>query len=689
MKRLFISTLGFMLMFSRAGAQTPVFDNEGIFSYIMPPQAAPQIDAPIFINHGQFNISNYYTFSTAEGLGLAQAALPFESSNTRIYTNTFLMTGDPGLRLDRFDTSAGRSFPADLIVNAPSANVDSATMFGDWELTLNATNIINRGILAIGESGHLVLDAPDTIDLARSTLTTIGTDIDPAAYTKPLYWGANRSGIFGVGLVPGFPQSFDPTAFTAPTLATTWATPIGGVYPYDSFYFPTNGFFDFINGFSTYQQEYTQGDGKLVVESLFLSQTNPAISSAVQFFGFGGWGSVKIVRFEAFETNRVTGEIYTNQLYVHDLFPALDDQYLGLGQNTPLDIYWAVYNLQNVMKTYVPGEVLTNALFGIGSSGTPTGHGITNLYVLDGGVFPITRSPLFYLPFGAGNDQSPTSFDPFWFEGTNVPPSVTNAVLGMRVNASAWMPDASVQGSTFSNLVGRIDINAGKVLDLTRVRIDGSSFLNIRATNHFVGSSNAVIMSPYSQFDLRTTNVTMNVANLTTPTIPRINGTIDIWSARWTNNAHPTLGGPGVVYHVTVIDSHLDTDAPSQITSFTAHAKNLVLSDQLNIFSNLFLPDTVALTITTNGPTGATDTGGINLSSGDLVWSSSFPHLLYVTNYGTIQAANTLYLSTTPYPPNFYPGQTAYWTFINHGTVFSEGQQIYADYVLSDGLQSA
>ena len=85
---------------------------------------------------------------------------------------------------------------------------------------------------------------------------------------------------------------------------------------------------------------------------------------------------------------------------------------------------------------------------------------------------------------------------------------------------------------------GRIEITASgpkSYLELTRTRIDGESYLLLSATNHFVGSTNAAIVSPVSDVYLGSTNGMMTISNLTTPFVPRMVGEIQAWSGRWTN----------------------------------------------------------------------------------------------------------------------------------------------------------
>src|SRR5207247_10193951 len=125
-------------------------------------------------------------------------------------------------------------------------------------------------------------------------------------------------------------------------------------------------------------------------------------------------------------------------------------------------------------------------------------------------------------------------------------------------------------------------------------------------------------------------------------------GQIDIWSWRLTN---ANFNGPST-YSVTVVDSRLQTEVPSQIQDLTLRSPNLVISDRMNVFGKLLL-DTERLTITTNEPNAPTLIGEINLNSGDLWWSPSTPRLQYLTNYGKISSSNSIYFAGARRPPFF------------------------------------
>ena len=88
MKRLLLVNVLSVLMVSIALATTDYINNSTV-SVISPPQIAPQIDASNFVNNGFFFITNLYSDTV-------RPPLPYESWNTRNWTNANRMAGDSG-----------------------------------------------------------------------------------------------------------------------------------------------------------------------------------------------------------------------------------------------------------------------------------------------------------------------------------------------------------------------------------------------------------------------------------------------------------------------------------------------------------------------------------------------------------------------------------------------------------------
>ncbi len=619
--RSFLSVLGSLLAASPALASSPIWQNNGIFAYTMPPDAAPQIDAAAFVNYGQILLTNFFAeFSPSS---VAAYPPPFETWNTVNYTNYNLIQGFPGWRFDYYKSDAATHLSAANFVNQAQVSANNASIYGSFGLEVDATNIFNRGALTVGDSGLLKLSG-DNLDLVRSTVASVGADTDPTAYLQATSWSTNT------------------TTFRFDAVLSNLPLP-GGFSAY--VYITSNPF-----------------SGAADVNVIYLSQTNPAISTEVRVFGEYPYGSDRAIQWKSVVTNALTGEVSTDTVYLYDYLGAFISFAGGppppLVQIIPNDLRW-----QFTPTNFVPLNYIVIRSF----------PGFTNGLLI-----------------------SPTIYDPTIFFGTNNPVLATNTAFGFDLSPTPFVPGSDVAGSDYTNEPGRIELRANNVLDLTDTRISGQSFLLLQATNHFAGSTNAHILAPFASVDLATTNGSMTFSSLVAPIIPRICGHIDVWSGHWTNgvapdtNAVPPTPGALLNFNVTLIDSRLVTQVQPQFEDVTLHSSNLVVADVLNVFRSLSLPDTQRLSIVTNPPGAPNLYGEINLTSADLVWASSFPRLQYLTNYGKITVPNSLELAGHRAPPWYTTTfDEPYQSFVNYGLITSQGQLIWARFVQSGGTNDS
>ena len=635
MKRLLLFVLLSVLGAPLALATTN-YINSGTVSIVSPPQVAPQIDASNFVNYGTFFITNLYANGTAP-------PLPYETWNTRNWTNANRMAGDSGFRFDYYDSANDTNGWSANFQNVGNINPTNANIFGASYVLVSATNINNKGTLATSGSGLMTLSGKN-IDLVRGTFGAVGNETNDLAGVLDVYWGVDNGN--------QLTASFTPTRVSSSFLLVTTIETLLGFPP---MYVQMYQNLQLTNGFKTYIMTNSYGPGAQAIDVLFLRQTNPAISTEVRFdTSFGFPGVEKIVQWQALLTNRVTGAVVTNRLYLDDTFA---DWFMPpmLVQTLKPNIYYTLF------------------------FGATTYHPIN---------YTITHGA----PFGYDTDLVMTSvpLDPLVFRGTNTPPIyATNAGYSATLTAAAFNPDPSISGSTFTNVPGRIEITASgakSYLDLTRARIDGGSYLLLNSTNHFVGCTNAVIVSPVSDFYLASTNGTMAISNLTTPFCPRMVGDIEVWSGRWTNS---TPAGVLTYYNVTMIDSRLDPQAPSQVQNLSLRSTNLLIGDALNVFGSLLL-DTVRLTISTNAGNAPTPYGELNLTSGDPLWSSNLPKLQYLTNSGIISSLSPIYFGSAQTPP-WISGtfDAPYQSVVTHGSIISQGNSTWANYYEASGTNSA
>jgi hypothetical protein len=605
-----------------AMAATDTYINNGIVTAIFPPVPAPDIDTINFVNNGFFGVTNFFDEA------LSTPMVPYSTWDTVNYTNRSRMLGDPGFRFNLFDSSTSLNRWSANFVNANSVNDSNASVYGASYVLIAATNVVNHGTLAIGGPGLLNINGSG-VDLTRGLVAAVGNDTNTIAGVQDRFWGVSTN-IFS-GLV-------DPNFFSPGIPATTI---VQGFY---AIFFP---FFQFNQGFNSYVRITPTGPTSQTVDALYLSQTNAGISTEVRF-GFPLIsGSEKVVQWTGTVTNRVNGTVITNTLYLDDTLNFFTDPF-------PDPMFFQTWLIQTFRA---------NLFYTLFSAATfhPINYSITRAFPFFNFLTPI----------------QPVAYDPSIYFGTNFPVWVTNTTYGAIISASPFSPDPTIQGSTFTNVPGRIEIAATKALDLTRTRIDGQSYLSLKSTNHFIGSSGAQIFSPVSDINLATTNQILSISNLVRPDVPRMNGEIDIWSGRWTNT---DVNGISSTYSVTVVDSRLRTAAPSLVQDLKLRAPQLVISDILNVFSS-FLLDTERLTVTTNDANAPSITGEINLTSGNLLWSAGLPRLQYLTNFGKISSSNSIYFAGARRPP-FFTGtfDEPYQAFVNHGILLSQGNDTWANY---------
>src|SRR5437867_2155832 len=153
--RVFILSALLLPLMTRGGV-TPVYVNEGTLTNV------PQIDATIFINHGTFAVSS---------------VLPYQTQDTVDFTNTGLMTGDPGFRLETVSAGGFRTlahsffndFDATVAGTITPLVFRGALVSGGEpaQVIINASNLVSRGHLR-SDAGGLVRLLGQSVDLLRS-----------------------------------------------------------------------------------------------------------------------------------------------------------------------------------------------------------------------------------------------------------------------------------------------------------------------------------------------------------------------------------------------------------------------------------------------------------------------------------------------------------------------------------------
>jgi len=551
---------------------------------------------------------------------------PYETSSTVYYTNRGTMISSYGFRFETTPSGSGQRRRAGSLFN--NGRIDAT-----FKLLANATNIVCPGEINMGFGSLLSLSGGDlnlnrakvTSQTAGSSFVIVGTNI------FLLQRSAILDGYWNAAVSDG-----SNTAHLNPAVFNFLPT-------FTPFHLVTNRDYSTMITFLSppnqvaYVNDVLLDESNRVVSAVFLANTNPAFTVNVYFpFPHDTW-----VEWRSVVTNAALQPV-TNWIYLRDTFGVFT-------------------NLQ----------VAPN-----GFAGSPT---------------RATYKPVNYSFFTTGpRDLGPPTtpgLPPGTFDTSR--PVITNefSAYEARFEATTELIE-DVVGRNITNLSGRVELRADGSLSLSNARIAALNYTLIQATNHFVGSKGAQIVSPWMDIHLRTTNGNLAITNLVAPVVPNPEGVVRLWSARWTNDVNGVINS----YHVLVVDSRLAPTLPPRIQSMTLRCTNnvggggnILISDVLNVTSNLLI-ETERLTILSNAPGSVTRRGEIRLLSGEILWSTATPRLRYLTNNGAIESLNAIFFGGSRGSPFFSTNfNEPYGAMVNRGDIFNYGSLIWADYFENSG----
>lgn len=645
MKKSLAGGAALLLAFSPAAfAQDQLYEN---WAQVIAPSTnmpyAPQIDAITFINHrgALFDISSTSLYTTSDTLN---------------YTNQGVMTGFPGFDFQTFPPAMGAPRMASSFANLASGPGGGelncygnlfyggvqgfffGTLTANAKVLVRATNIVNSGNINMSSSGLLSLTGKN-IDLSRG-----GMNMDVSLGTQ----------IFGSNVFIAFANSGILDGYWAAENATNGYNPINfATFPVTPFHWVTNRDYLMMAPTLFGQVAYVNDSGEVAsnrfVQAVFLNNNNPEFVNSVYF----------------------------------------------TPQHIAVEYRWTTPDWPDI------GALTTNYFFLTDNFGETTNIGVQ----VNGLINPQAYSPRpTYIPI---NYQFYQGF-PYTFLFGNVPAAtpgmlpnvfidqvVTNqyAAYEALFSPGTGLP-TDIAGGAYSNMPGRIEIRADTSLNLYKSRISTLNYLRLEATNHFRGSQNAVIKTPFADYNLRSTNGFMSISNIIAPFIARPKGPCDLYSARWTNIVNSVTNA----YHVLFVESALDSLIYPEIANLKLAVtdsanqngpKNLLINDLLNVSTGMELR-AERITIATNDASSFTPFGQLNLTTFDVVWPTATPGLQYLTNWGSIGMRNAVYFggSRTQPPYNGQP-DIPYQAFVNHGSVTNQGSIIWANYFENDGVFDA
>jgi hypothetical protein len=667
---------------------TPLYQN-GLVETVYP-QAPPQIDATAWLCNLPFFVALPVSVNFGGGFPDIFSAPPYQTADTFNFTNNNEMATDNGFIFNAFTSSNGLTTNAWNFINNGEvfAGVDTNLIvpgqytnnfFGIYELvgagqasnitfatvptqiTAWATNLVSPGVLEIGPGGTLNLHGGN-VDLSRGTVRVESVTDFPGGdffLEDPISEEESSGATFNEGIFPESWQSIAtngvgsfalPTPFGGLTLVTNVPSGLAD-YPLEvespnATAYANVALAVYLTNFANLNQ------------AVFINNFDTNVTVSVRFAD----GEVPVIQWLAVVTNTLTGALVTNTIYLQDNPFALQNngKTFNLVPNTP------------------PTGLVPVATEQLGEYGVPPFAVQASSQPVN---FTFSTAPFgFFTNFSslpAGNSlYSPGFLAPQLIDGIE-------SVLSVDVSPMTWEVYHNVPGATVSNLPGRIQITADQALNLKRTHIDGGNYLSITATNQFLGSPGAQIVSPNYALALGNTNGSVTVSNLVVPTIPVFSGQISCWDGTWvwTNPITSNI----TVFQATIISNGISATTPTTVQSLTLNSpSNVFISDVLNVTGNTLILSP-GLTVTTNASSDPVPEGELSLGP-QLIWSAVLPILEDVTNYGEITSQNSTVFESSQQPP-YYPTTTTqpYSNFVNHGTISSSDVTIWANYFENTG----
>lgn len=610
----------------------PVYENFGLVT------EPPQIDAVTFINRGIWDIATLY---------------PFETQNTRSFTNFGSMTGSVGFRFDRVSSGGVRAW-ADSIVNRGSLiGVDSggfgfqnigASPIGSY-VELYASSIVNQGLIEVGPRG-IVRIKGGTVNLTRSAIRAGASPEDTGSarggyitvisdneegngrfYFNPdgvtdLYGGAGVNGLVtsdSSGQTGGFP--LDVEALTTPLPQS----------PLHQVVYPA-GFTNFVSlpfGFGFYDAWVwtNQISATNFLTQVVFVQTNSTTTNLTVDVRFSAFrqgqvnqvpGSrVALVELGLVDVDPITGNPATNRVYLLDSMATTTNAVLETNITTritqPKILKPSTFEVVlNQLFEWEDSEP-TNAIFSpdLLAAGFDTTF-VTNNYAAYGFLLGVSQVNLF-APGGQFNPVSPLG----------------GFYLGTEESGLRFGGFGNPRLTDVTNLPGRVEVEADNLdLNLLRLKADGVTTFK---SDNFSGRDPRRVDAPGFRLQLANSGSTLTVSNVVPAEVLRLDGEFYAYSAVWTNYQATTDpdGNTNQLefrFHALIVERASDPRRPVAAMEVALKATNVVWADRMLATRSLVVD-----------ASGFHNYGEITYATGEDLDASSFPRLTGFTNSGIFE----------------------------------------------------
>lgn len=658
-------------------AQTlPIYSNTGVN------RNPVMVDATIFYNSGEFTIGQepQGVFSS----GLLNPVDPYETQNTLIFQNYGLMSAVPGFNLEYVDSSGIRR-PSNEIINGEGAVIQGQfanlaanitrqgypnaifPLYGGL-VTLNATNIVNRGTIQGFYAGEIRLTG-DKVDLSHGKIGSTSIDFSTfrtARYIPdPLSFQATTSVVTPTSFSPetdvqdqwwryGY-SAFDPNGFASeapvPPGRTNIVVDTGRFYidrtvrdnitpestdsPTTRLILPDAKVFVWTNQPSATNKQIeivfvSNDDTNVLVDVSWSNGPSPvdypAKTAYVRFTSI----QPDLVRqgTDSSATQFIIADTFGSQPLPQQLLNALTRNSQAPTNLFAFRAYQPTYNPPGTVGFRPVGQIKTNSGFSpklfthwfdktLTNGLAMTNQVTTNLYATWAGE-------LVRLPSQAINDIS-------FVQTTELDGTTIYDLLA----------PTPIEGASITNLAGRVSISA-KELDLTGARIQGQGVVTIK-TDNLKGSRGAIIDAPILSYDIGSTNGSLQIRDLAKGSASRFGGQFAVYSTTFTNSTEteqvdvtvdpPTTNIVSLVaiYHVTVVRNTLDTKRDTIVNDLVLRANDVDIQDPMYVDGKF---ETTAKNLTTRG----------NLLLGNVfnLGKENTPNVRNWTNTGIVAVESTV-----------------------------------------------
>jgi len=660
--RLFCTALLVVAGVKAQGAS--VYENFGLVT------KSPQIDSPIFINRGTFDLSD-------------RSDIPFETQNTKNFQNYGTLSANVGFRFS-YNTPQMRLRAESFFNNGRIYAFDSPIS----KILINARNITSPGYMSIGQNGLMRINGAN-VNLSRGGIRA-GDEPGSGGGGDPLFnfldtddgvQYFNQAGVVDLYSGVGVNAMLDPAAQNNPPFnSETLVLPRPSSNRHQVFNFGSRRT-NFVqvpiynSAFLASATGNFSDPTNLLIQAVFFpeafadSNLTATVRWAPESAGFGAMipevgdtrAKVAMLELSLSDIDSITGLPRTNHVYLVDT----------LGVITNAFYYTNAFNT----NLFRPSNFLVSK-----SAPSPWADGVEGDLPFDNALLTQGFDGLIvtnnYSGYSAGVDLS----------------TIVSGQFGnifFRSGPFSAYPDGLYNQALTdpANAPGKIFINA-EALDMTLLRLRSDGAVTITAKN-LVGKNPRKLDSPYMSLDLGTPGRPLKVSDLVQESVRRLSGTISAWSTVYTNYqslittnitniVDATTGLPVptnelvtnsviVRIHALIVDPNFQTIVPVDTFALNIKGTDMIFEDMINLTKS-FKVDGRSFH----------NKGSINILVSTNLNSSNLKNITILTNEGFISVPNLA---------NFGFDRTQpYGRFQNSGYIIAASLMISAKNVVNSGF---